>query len=174
MIVADEPKNGSVCGPSLAQKKQPSRHSTSRWTDGGTTCLRKALQEGSFEHCRPSDDFPWYSFLALSSWSVNYSSRFGFRVKILLTIGFFRSSFGWSGGGGQRRGTVRLESRIGESEQLKKLCLCDWWLDVRFHGSNGSEFILRFATGQLHPTDAIIKNNGNIPRQINPKHLELI
>ncbi len=31
---------------------------------------------------------------------------------------------------------------------------------------------VRFATGQLHPTDAVIKNNGNIPREINTKHLE--
>ncbi len=28
------------------------------------------------------------------------------------------------------------------------------------------------ASWQLHPIDAIVKNNGNIPRQLNPKHLE--
>ncbi len=31
---------------------------------------------------------------------------------------------------------------------------------------------VRFATGQLYPIYAIVNNNGNIPRQINPKHLE--
>ncbi len=31
---------------------------------------------------------------------------------------------------------------------------------------------VRFATGQLHPIDAIVKNNGSIPRQLNPKHIE--
>ncbi len=31
---------------------------------------------------------------------------------------------------------------------------------------------VNFATGQIHLIDAIVKINGNIPRQINPKNLE--
>ncbi len=35
-----------------------SRHSTSGGSVGGTTSFRKALLESSFDHCRPSNDFP--------------------------------------------------------------------------------------------------------------------
>ncbi len=45
-----------------------SRHPSSGWSDDGTTSFRKALQERSFEYCRPSNDFPWYSVLMMSSW----------------------------------------------------------------------------------------------------------
>ncbi len=110
-----------------------SRHSTSGGSDGGATSFREALQESSFEHCRPSNDFPWYSFFAMQTWSAICSSRFEFRVKRLLTIRFVKPSFGWGGGGGQRSRAVRLEARILELEQLKKFCLCYFWFDVSFH-----------------------------------------
>ncbi len=72
---------------------------------------------------------------------------------------------------GQRSRAVRLVARIGELEQLKELCLCAFWLDVSTFQTAQNSFV-RFATGQLYPIYAIIRNNGNIPRQINPKHLE--
>ncbi len=122
-------------------RMRQSQHDEALRTDDGTTSFRKALQERNLEPCRPSNDFPWYLFLTLPSRSTNCSSRFRFRVKRLLTIRFVKPSFGWSGGGGQKIGTVRLEPRIGELEQLNKLCLCDCWLDVSFHSSNSSELI---------------------------------
>ncbi len=145
---------------SIITQWNASRHSTSRWTDDVATSFRKTPQEGNCEHCQTSNDFPWYSFHAMPIWSANRYSRF--RVKWLLTFGFVKPSCGWNRAGGQSNGTVRLESRIGELEQLKKLCLCDCWLDVSFHSSNSSEVICK--TGQLHPTGAIIKNSGNIPQ----------
>ncbi len=85
--------------------------------------LQKSTEREQFLTLSTFKWFPWYSFLAMPRWSAICSSRFGFRVKRLLTIRFVKPSFGWSGGGGQRSRTVRLEARIGELEQLKKFCL---------------------------------------------------
>ncbi len=144
-----------------------SRHSTSGRSDGETTSFRKALQERSSEHCRHSNDFVWYSFLAMPSWLTICSSRFGFRVKRLWTIRFVKPSFGWSGCGGQRSKTVRLEVRIRELEQLKKLCLCYFWLDVSFQvqtaqnsGSQLGSVILYMLSYRITATclDRLIQN----------------
>ncbi len=105
--------------------------------------LRGIQAVGYFEHCRPSNDFPWYSFLPMPSWSAVCSSGFGFRAKRLLNITFVKPSFEWIGSEGQWSRTVRLELRIGELEQLKKLCLYDVWLDVSIHSSNCSELICK-------------------------------
>ncbi len=86
-----------------------------------------------------------------------------------LHIRFVMPCFGWSGGVVQRSRTARLEARIGELEQLKKLCLCNFWLDVSFQSfQTAQNSFVRFATGQLHPINAIEKNSNNIP----PNHLE--
>ncbi len=79
--------SSSKPGSKIWPKKPPTRWSASRHsTDHGTTSFRKALQKGNLEHSRPSNDFPWYSFLALPSWLVNRSSRFGFRDYYLLGL----------------------------------------------------------------------------------------
>ncbi len=62
---------------------------------------------------------------------------------------------------------VRPESRI---EELK-LCLCHFDLTLVSTVRTAQNSFVRFVTGQLHPTDAIVNNIGNIPRQINPKQL---
>ncbi len=65
---------------------------------------------------------------------------------------------------------VRGENmRVGPAEEIVSW---DFWLDVSFQVQTAQNSFVRFATGQLYPIDAIVKNNGNIPRQINPKHLE--
>ncbi len=38
--------------------------------------------------------------------------------------------------------------------------------------NSGTAHIFWYMMDELHPIDAIVKNNGNIPRQIKPKHLE--
>ncbi len=61
---------------------------------------------------------------------------------------------------------VRVENRgVGTAEQIVNL---QFLASVRAAQNS----FVKFATGQLHPIDAIIMNNGNIPRQINPKQLE--
>ncbi len=67
--------------------------------------------------------------LAMLSWSAICSSRIGFRVKRPLTIRFVKPSFGWSGDGGQRSGTVRLvfENRGARTaEEIVPLQLLAW------------------------------------------------
>ncbi len=65
---------------------------------------------------------------------------------------------------------VRDENRgVRTAEEIESW---DFWLDVSFQVQTAQNSSVRFATGQLYPIDAIVKNNGNIPQQINPKHLE--
>ncbi len=65
---------------------------------------------------------------------------------------------------------VRGENRgVGTAEEIVSW---DFWLDVIFQVQTAQNSFVRFATGQLYPINAIVKNNGNIPQQINPKHLE--
>ncbi len=77
-----------------------------------------------------------------------------------------------------RWGTKKLDSPVrGESRGVgtaEEIVSWDFWLDVSFQIQTAQNSFVRFATGQLYPIDAIVKNNGNIPRQINPKHLEHI
>ncbi len=57
---------------------------------------------------------------------------------------------------------VRGENRgVGTAEEIVSF---DFWLDVSFQVQTAHNSFLWFATGQLYPIDAIVKNNGNIPR----------
>ncbi len=88
----------------------------------------------------------------------------------------------WSWGTKKQDSPVRGENRgVGTAEgtavgtavgTAEDIVSWDFWLDVSFHVQTAQNSFVRFATGQLYPIDAIVKNNGNIPRQINPKHLE--
>ncbi len=76
----------------------------------------------------------------------------------------------WRWGTKKQDSPVRDENRgVGTAEEIVSW---DFWLDVSFQIQTAQNSFVRFATGQLYPIDAIVKNNGNIPQQINPKHLE--
>ncbi len=78
----------------------------------------------------------------------------------------------WGWGTKKQDSLVRGENRgVGTAEEIVSW---DFWLDVSFQVQTAQNSFVRLATGQLYPIDAIVKNNGNIPRQINPKHLEHI
>ncbi len=65
---------------------------------------------------------------------------------------------------------VRAENRgVGAAEQIVTAI---FGLTQVSTARNAQNSFTKFATGQLHPIDAIIKNNSKIPRQINPKQLE--
>ncbi len=67
-----------------------------------------------------------------------------------------------SPGRGENRG-------VGTAEEIVSW---DFWLDVSFQVQTAQNSFARFATGQFYPIDGIKKTNGNIPGQIQPKHLE--
>ncbi len=97
-------------------------------------------------------------------------SRFGFRVKRLLPIRFVKPSFlvKWRWGTKKQDSRVRDENRgVGTAEEI---VTWDFWLDISFQVQTAQNSFVRFATGQLYPIDDIVKNDGNIPRPINPKH----
>ncbi len=76
----------------------------------------------------------------------------------------------WRWGTKKQDSPVRDENRgVGRTEEIVPL---DFWVDVSFQVHTAQNSFVRFATGQLYPIDDIVKNNGNIPRQINSKHLE--
>ncbi len=76
----------------------------------------------------------------------------------------------WRWGTKKQDSPVRGENRgVGTAEEILSW---DFWLDVSFQVQTAQNSFVRFATGQLYPIYAIVKNNGNIPRLINPKHLE--
>ncbi len=76
----------------------------------------------------------------------------------------------WRWGTKKQDSPVRGENRgVGTAEEMVSW---DFWLDVSFQVQTAQNSFVRFATGQLYPIYAIVKKNGNIPRQINPKHLE--
>ncbi len=78
----------------------------------------------------------------------------------------------WRWGTKKQDSPVRGENRgVGTAEEIVSW---DSWLDVSFQVQTAQNSFVRFATGQLYPIDAIVKNNGNKPRQINLKHLEHI
>ncbi len=85
--------------------------------------------------------FKWFPVRLLSCDAKLIGNLFfliRFSSKKTINYQVFKPSLGWSGGGGQRSRTVRLESRVWELEQLKNLCLWDFWLDVGFDSSNCS------------------------------------
>ncbi len=76
----------------------------------------------------------------------------------------------WRWGTKKQNSPVRGgNSGIGTAEEIVSW---DFWLDVNFQVQTAQNSFVRFASGQLYPKDAILRNSGNIPRQINPKHLE--
>ncbi len=76
----------------------------------------------------------------------------------------------WRWGTKEQDSPVRGENRgVGTAEEIVSW---DFWLDVSFQVQTAQNSLVRFATGQIHPTGAIVKNSGNMPRQINPKYLE--
>ncbi len=76
----------------------------------------------------------------------------------------------WRRGTKKQHSPVRGENRgVGTAEEIMSW---DFWLDVNFQDQTAQNSFVRFTSGQLYPIDAIVKNNGNILRQINPKHLE--
>ncbi len=76
----------------------------------------------------------------------------------------------WRWGTKKQDSPVRGENRgVGKAEEIVS---CDFWLDASFQIQTAQISFARFATGQLYPIDANVKNNGNTPQQINPKHLE--
>ncbi len=78
----------------------------------------------------------------------------------------------WRWGTKKQDSPVRGENRgVGTAEEIVSW---DFWLDVSFHVQTAQNSFVSFATVQLYPIDVIVKNNGNIPRQIYPKHLEHI
>ncbi len=77
----------------------------------------------------------------------------------------------WRWGTKKQDSPVRGENRGGGTAEGIVSCV-DFWLDVSFQVQTAQNSFVRFATGQLYPMDAIVKNSGNIPQQINPKHLE--
>ncbi len=79
----------------------------------------------------------------------------------------------WRCGSGEKRDSlVRVENRgVGTA---KKCVFAIVGLTYVSTVRTAQKSFVKFATGQLNPTDAIIKNNGNIPRQINAKYLEHI
>ncbi len=78
----------------------------------------------------------------------------------------------WRRGTKKQNSLVRGENRgVGSAEEIVSW---DFWLDVSFQVQTAQNSFVSFAAGQLYPIYAMVKNNGNIPRQINPKHLEYI
>ncbi len=76
----------------------------------------------------------------------------------------------WRWGTKKQDSPVRDENRgVGTAEEI---VTWHFWLDVSFQVQTAQNSFVRFATGQLYPIDDIVKNNGNIPRLIYPKHLE--
>ncbi len=76
----------------------------------------------------------------------------------------------WRWGTKKQDSLVRGKNRgVGTAEEIVSW---DFWLDASFQVQTAQNSFVRFATGLLYPIDAIVKNNGTIPRQINPKHLE--
>ncbi len=76
----------------------------------------------------------------------------------------------WRWGTKKQDSPVRGENRgAGTAEEIVPW---DFWPDVSFQVQTAQNSFVRFATGQLYPIGAVVKNNGNIPQQINPKHLE--
>ncbi len=77
----------------------------------------------------------------------------------------------WRLGTKKQDSPVRGENRGGGTAVEIVPCV-GFWLDISFQVQTAQNSFVRFATGPIHPTDAIVKNSGNIPQQINPKHLE--
>ncbi len=76
----------------------------------------------------------------------------------------------WRWGTKKQDSPDRGENRgVGTAEEIVSW---DFWLDVSFQVQTAQNSVVRFANGLLYPIDDIVKNNGNRPRQINPKHLE--
>ncbi len=75
----------------------------------------------------------------------------------------------WRWGTKKQDSPVRGENRgVGTAEEIVSW---DFWLGVSFQVQTAQNSFVKFATEQFYPIEAIIKNNGNIPRQNNPKHL---
>ncbi len=75
----------------------------------------------------------------------------------------------WRWGTKKQDSPVRVENGgVGTAQEI---------VSLRFFGLTSVSTVkpalnsfVTFATGQFQPKDAIINNNGNISRQINPKH----
>ncbi len=75
----------------------------------------------------------------------------------------------WRWGTKKQDSPVRGENRgVGTAEEIVSW---DFWLDVSFQVQTAQNSFVRFANGQLYPIDAIVKNSGNIPQKMYPKHL---